>query len=298
MAQRSASATPAVTTLALAKPQVTTLALVEKKPIRSRAAYARNPRSAYNLFSMANRDRIIEENGFGNSDFGETCKKLGEDFKKLKGDGLTFWQERAKEDKIRWQNDLESGLLSKGIKRHADGEEPPAKRQKAVKANPYLYFTKENMGRVKAENDPEVPKNNHRALMTKLARLWKELPAEEKETYKAKAVAARDEYRKVRDEAKAKQFGALGPAPKKPPTPFFGFATENRKTVVEACKELQGKPGNIITAKMASIWNLMTLEEKQPYVTASNEARQAFVLEMDNYTRRRAIADGMDEDLP
>lgn len=276
---------------------VTTLALVEKQPGKRSGAYALNPRSAYIFFCQANRDRIIEENGFKTNDFGPICRKIAEAFKALQPDDRKIWEERVEEDKVRYEEDLQKGLLPKG-KRLAEGEAPPAKKPKVVKANPFLFFIKDNMARVKAEEDPEVPKNDQKALMGKLSRIYKALSAEEKDVYVTKAKVARGVFVKAKEEENAQKLGSLGPAPKKPPSPFFRFWTENRKKVIEVCPELKGKAGSVITSKMASIWNLMSLEEKQPYVEASNEARALFVLELDNYAQRRRIVDGMDEDLP
>lgn len=267
--------------------------------------YAVNPRSAYNIYSMENRDRIVKENEAALKDVPHSKKftiivsKIAQEFKKLSPEELKIWKDKAAEDVLRFEADLERGLLSKGgrgTKRSAPGEDapPPPKSTKVVKANPFLFFTKVNMAKVKAE-DPTI---KHVELMRKLSGRWKAMSEEEKKVYADMAKEARGEFVKALEEEKMAKFGSAGPAPKKPVTPFFQFCDENRARVVAENPELKNKPGSVSTAKLATIWNGMSLEEKQSYVDKSNEARRLFVIEMDEYVKRRRLADGVDDDEP
>jgi len=159
----------------------------------------KRPRSAYILFCTKQRSHTKADNP--NDKPSELMKKMGDLWKNMTDDDKVPYEEEAKHDKERYQNEMQSYAGPPDDDDDDSDGSPAAKRKpkKVKKAkdpnapkkpmSAYLMFGNTQRAKIKQEN----PDMKSADIMKKIAEEWKKLTSTEKEPYEH--MAKRDKER-------------------------------------------------------------------------------------------------------
>jgi structure-specific recognition protein 1 len=175
----------------------------------------KKPISSFFYFSGAMRPKIKEENP--DLPVTEIAKKIGEAWKEISAEDKVQYQEKADQDKARYEKEMESyeppssdsdsdsssssddSDDSDGGKKKKKGKKSPKKKAKKVvdpnapkgAKGSYMFFTGENREKIKAEN----PDLTFGELAKKIGEAWKEMSAEDKVPYEEMAAADKERFK-------------------------------------------------------------------------------------------------------
>ena len=148
-------------------------------------------RSAYIFFGIQNRELIKEENP--NFDTKEIMREQGRRWKALSDEDKEEYEEMAKEDKVRYTEEMENYVPSesseeKGKKKRAKKDPNAPKGAK----NAYIFYCAANRDILKEEN----PEMTGKEIVSLMAKNWKELKENDPdEASKYEEMAAEDKER-------------------------------------------------------------------------------------------------------
>ncbi|XP_061857428.1 transcription factor A, mitochondrial isoform X2 [Colius striatus] len=175
----------------------------------------------------------------------------------------------------------------------------------------YFRFLKENHSAIRQKN----PELKNKDLMKKIANIWRELPASEKQVYEegrkadwqrymeqlvayraqltpAQAIALDEEKRnrwaRRRSLRAKRELAALG-KPKRPRSGFNIFVSENYQ-------ETEGISPVAKMKKLFTLWGKLTSSQKQPYVQLAQDDKVRYENEMNSWEAR--MVELGREDLP
>jgi len=163
----------------------------------------KNPRSAFLFFSQEEREKIKEKNP--KTKFAEFGKILGEMWQEMSQEKKKKYEEKARIDKQRYQDEVKA-YLAKGGKAE-DLKKKERKTVKKTKKDPnapkrpstaYIFFSKEMRHKLKTEN----PKASFTEAGKIIGIQWKELDDVAKQKYHQLAEADKQRFEKEKGEYK------------------------------------------------------------------------------------------------
>ncbi|GMI02367.1 hypothetical protein TrLO_g14125 [Triparma laevis f. longispina] len=169
--------------------------------------------TSFLIFSNANRAKIKEENP--DIAFGAVATKLSEMWKACTEDDKIPYEEKAAEDKARYQKEMESYVPPDDL---SDAPTPKGKKsptkKKAAKKDPnapknakgsYMFFSTAKRAEIKAEN-PDI---SFGELSKKTGEVWKSLSVEDKQPFEDLAAEDKERYNKETEAYKKMKKEAL-----------------------------------------------------------------------------------------
>mmetsp|Transcript_41842 Transcript_41842/g.61441 ORF Transcript_41842/g.61441 Transcript_41842/m.61441 type:complete len:444 (+) Transcript_41842:215-1546(+) len=189
---------------------------------------------------------------------------------------------------------IENPLPAKRVRRKKSDSSPIRIKKKKNPSAPkrfkssYIFFCQMNQQELKSK----LPPNPKVSEISKLAaKLWKELPAEDRVPFED--ASKRDKERYL--EEKASYGGSWkiemeeGPkkdpsAPKRPMSAFLFFSKEMRTKVKSQNPELHNVE---VSRELGSLWRTMTDEEKLPYVTLYEETKKIYTADKAQYNKEK-----------
>jgi hypothetical protein len=227
-------------------------------------------KNAFIFFCSDNRDEVKEENP--TVKMKDITKKLGEMWKEVDEDLKGEYQEKAKQDKERYEKELETYIPKDGYKN------PKDKKKGKVKSNApkrvrsaYLFFCKENRQEVAST----CLKNTD--ILKKLGEMWKELSDKKKKKYVKMSDEDKERYEEEmklyvppegeeKKKSKSKKTGV-----KRAPSSYMLFCKDNREKIKEENPDI--KFGDI-TKTLGQMWRDLSDKKKQKYVERANEMKE------------------------
>lgn len=148
----------------------------------------KKPPSAYMIFCQENRPRVLEEKKDINAT--DVMKELGQRWSKIKDNtkAVAPYQKKAEKAKQEYQKAMESYTPPPGCAQKKKTDKP--KRAPTS----YLIYCKEKRPEV-VKNKPELKATE---ILKVLGEMWREVPEEEKEKYRALSQQAKDELEKTK----------------------------------------------------------------------------------------------------
>lgn len=190
-------------------------------------------KTGYILFCVDQRDKLKKENqGLSAT---EVTSRLGALWKNLSEKDKSKYEELSKKDKTRYENEMQS---------YSPQVEPASSRKRTQNGSKgamssYMYYCQDNREMVKSKNSQMTGKQ----VNAELARLWKELPAEQKAVFEQKARTEKDRVqsekglKNIVEEVKQPTVKkASAPSKQKP-----AQEEKSKKTVVEPTKHKEIK---------------------------------------------------------
>jgi len=171
-------------------------------PRKARPNVPKNPRTAFLFFSQEERETIREKNP--STKFADYGRILGEMWQQMSTEKRKKYEEKAKHDKQRYQEEVKDYLASGGKQEDLKKERKvPKKTKKDPKApkrpsTAYIFFSKEMRNKLKSEN----PKVNFGELGKLIGVKWKELDEAGKQKYHKLAEADKQRFEKEKGEYK------------------------------------------------------------------------------------------------
>ena len=154
-------------------------------------------KNAYIIFCADNRDQIKTENPEMNAK--EIISQMARLWKGADEDVKAEYQEKAAEDKKRYQQEMSDASDEDGSKKVEKVEKGKVAKGKSPKKDPnapkgaknaYIIFCADNRNQVKTDN----PEMNAKEIISELARLWKEADEDVKAEYQEKATEDKKRY--------------------------------------------------------------------------------------------------------
>jgi len=172
-------------------------------PRKAKPNVPKNPRSAFVFFSQEERENIKRKNA--QTKFEDYGRILGEMWAQLSDENKKKYQDKAKKDQQRFQDEVKKYLDSGGKKE--DLKKKDRKTPKKIKKDSkgpkractaYIFFSKEMRPKLKSEN----PKASFTDLGKLIGIKWKELEEGERQKYNQLAEADKLRFEKEKGEFK------------------------------------------------------------------------------------------------
>ena len=229
-------------------------------------------KNAFIFFCADNRDELKEENP--TMKMKDLSKKLGEMWKEVDGDLKSEYQEKAKQDKERYERELEEYVPKDGYKNPKDKKKGKAKSNSPKRArSAYIFFCKEKRD--------EVAKTGlkNTEILKKLGEMWKELDDKKKKKYNKMAEEDKDRYEEEiklyapqGDESKEKKKSKS--AAKRSPSAYMLFCKDFRE---EVKKENPDMKFGDITKTLGQMWRDLGSKKKKKYTEKAAELKEEFL---------------------
>jgi len=169
--------------------------LLPKRPLTSYMCYVKAKRADFSA-------------KYPNMKFGDLSKKIASEWKALEPDEKKQYEDDNLKDKKRYEEEMKNYKKPESESEESDGDseedekkkkKPPKKKAKVVdpnapkkNLNAYMYYTKENRDKVKAEKTDLKPSD----VSKELGARWKKLKPEEKKPYEEMAQKDKLRYEK------------------------------------------------------------------------------------------------------
>jgi hypothetical protein len=229
--------------------------------------------NSFILFCRDNRDDVKKENPTLKSS--EITKKLGEMWKSSDPDLIEEYKEKSKEDKERYERELEDYLPKEGFQNPKEKKSSKSSKSKkdpnAPKRplNAYMYFSQDKRDELKKKNFAA------KEILSELGRMWKNLSEKKRLPYEQKAKKDKERFQEEmknysppEGESKSKKSG-----PKKPLTAFMIY----RKDVYQKVKEEnEGMKITDISKIIGDMWKNLSENEKKKYTTKASKLKEDF----------------------
>ena len=264
----------------------------------------KNPKSAYVIFCQEKREEVKKANP--EMPAKEIMKELGKLWKATEEEDRGEFQEKAKEDKERYTEEMKNYVPSED-----DEEKPRKKRVKKTKnapknaSGPYIFFCKEEREKLKEE----MPELSAKEIMAELGKRWKEIK-ETKKADKYKKMAEEDKVRYAEEmenyvpseddeneeKKKTRKPRAKKPkdAPKNVRNAYMFYCEKNRDIIKKKNPELKAKE---ITAKLADEWKkIKDTSKAKKYTDMVEKDKKRHEKEMEEYNQKKHLEVSEDEE--
>jgi hypothetical protein len=257
----------------------------------SAITYAKNARKAFLFFCNEHKATIRQATGLGKGRDGRKAldNKVFEAWKHLPQEHRAKYDQMAREDKLRFQAEVASGLPVKQV-----AKKPKATAIAPKKAmSPFLFFSEAERPRVMEEAAAAGEELKLADIAKRLGKMWKQLTEEEKKPYYIQGEAAKAQYKEDveaylgrQQPVKAKKAAARdADLPKKFVGAYMRFMSANRTRV----KAASAVPLNAkdLSRALATEWKALSAEQKQPFEEAAAGDSARFREEMQAYRIRK-----------
>jgi structure-specific recognition protein 1 len=277
----------------------------EESPKKKRKKSKKDPKapkkamSAYMLYAGAARSKVVAENP--DASFGGITQIIAADFKKLSPEERTKWDEKANDDKQRYQDQMEDYSAPEdnndsdgGNKAKKKAKKDPNAPKRAMTA--YFFFMNESRDRIKKEN-PE-------ASFSEIAKIagteWRSMSNKDKAKYEAMATKDKSRYSKEMTEYKptggatsSKKANKDPNAPKKAMTSFFYFLNEMRPKIKQENPDMSfGELGK----KAGELFRALSTNQKEKYEKMAKSDKLRFKEEMSKYNAKNAAGSDIEDE--
>jgi len=259
-----------------------------KKKSKKDSNAPKKPLTSYMLFMSSQRSKIKEQNP--DMSFADLSRQVASEFKKLTPDGKQKYEDMAKKDKERYNNEM------KNYTPPSDEEDEKPKNKKDPKApkkglTAYNFFCKEMREVVKKEN----PDASFGELSKLVGEKYKSLTEEEQKKWDAKAVKDKARYaEEMKDYTPSKSTSSSGKkskpikdknAPKKNLSSYMLYANANRDKIKEKNPDISfGDMGRLIGQKFKSL----STEDREKWDARARKDKERYKQEMAAYEQKKA----------
>lgn len=207
-------------------------------------------RSAYIFFGKDERENIKAE--FPDMKSTEIISEVAKRWKTLKEDdpsAYDHYTELAKEDKVRYNQDIDGYVPKEGekkIKKKKDSKKP--KRGRSA----WILYGQDERKTIKEE----FPDMKQKEVLTEISKRWKSLSDKEKEKYNELAKKDTERYN---NDMKTYSIGK----DEVPTTAYQAFCKENRLGIMNGNPDLVSKQD--VTKELRKMWNKLNVDEKKDW---------------------------------
>ena len=230
-------------------------------------------KNAFIFFCSDNRDEVKEENP--SMKMGEITKKLGEMWKNTDEDLKDEYKEKAKQDKYRYERELEDYVPKDGYKNPKDKKKSKPKSNSPKRArSAYIFFCQENRDKV----DNLGLKNTD--ILKKLGEMWHSLDEKNKKKYKKMSDNDKDRYEEEMKlyvppegeeyKKKSKKASSKNSVSKRSPSAYMLFCKDYRPQIKEENPEI--KFGDI-AKKLSEMWRNLSDKKKKNYIDKASKLK-------------------------
>jgi len=239
----------------------------------------RGVKNAFIFFCADNRDEVKEENP--TIKIKDLSKKLGEMWKEVDEDLKVEYQEKARNDKSRYERELEDYIPKEGYKNPKDKKKRKVKSDSPKRGrSSYIFFCKENREEVSGMG----LKNTD--ILKKLGEMWKGLDDQDKKKYVKMAEDDKDRYEEemkmyIPEESsdndnKKKSKKSVT---KRSPSSYMLFCKDFREEVKKDSPDM--KFGDI-TKALGQMWRDLSDKKKKKYSLKAAELKNEFLNKKNN----------------
>lgn len=231
-------------------------------------------KNAFIFFCADNRDEIKEENP--SLSIKEISKKLGEMWKEVDSELKVEYQEKAKQDKERFERELEDYVPKEGFKNPKDKKKSKPKSNSPKRArSAYIFFCQDKRESVASSG----LKNTD--VLKKLGEMWKDLDDKKKKKYVKMAEQDKERYdeemknynppssEKNENEKKKKKSKKSGK--KRALSGYMLFCKDAREDVKEENPDMKLSE---ITKILGQMWRDLSEKKKKKYNTKAAELKK------------------------
>ncbi|XP_072512439.1 high mobility group protein B2-like [Salminus brasiliensis] len=146
--------------------------------------------SAYAFFVLSSREELKKKNPTTQVNFGKFSKKCSEDWKALSPSEKKKFEDLAKADKVRYDEEMKHYVPPKGMGAKGRKKKDPNAPKRPPSA--FFIFCSEHRPTVKSE----YPSLTIGSIAKKLGEMWSKLSTKERSPFDQKAVLLREKYEK------------------------------------------------------------------------------------------------------